>query len=169
MHRNIHGQLEALFSPISAHRLEIFLRRFFLQFTETDTILFDFDFQFLTAIMFGQTFASNSSAARSGFHPESPVSPHAAPLVGAPPPPRKSRVALACKRCKRRKQRVRDSALLLACSVLMEAEIVRWRPSQLQVMRQGQCAVCVRENTETALPRRKIVVHQCFGRAHRVP
>ncbi|KAK1844239.1 C6 transcription factor [Colletotrichum chrysophilum] len=55
--------------------------------------------------MFGQTFTGNSSAARSGFHPDSPVSPHAAPLVGGPPPPRKSRVALACKRCKRRKQR----------------------------------------------------------------
>ncbi|KAH9229937.1 hypothetical protein K456DRAFT_1919672 [Colletotrichum gloeosporioides 23] len=55
--------------------------------------------------MFSQTFTGNSSAARSGFHPDSPVSPHAAPLVGGPPPPRKSRVALACKRCKRRKQR----------------------------------------------------------------
>lgn len=168
MHRNIHGQLEALFSPISAHRLEIFLRRFFLQFTETDTILFDFDFQFLTAIMFGQTFTSNSSAARSGFHPDSPVSPHAAPLVGGPPPPRKSRVALACKRCKRRKQRVREPILLLGLRILMEPGIVRWRPSQLQVLRQGQCIVRVRENTKTALPWREVAVHQRLGRAHRV-
>ncbi|TEA22094.1 Positive regulator of purine utilization [Colletotrichum sidae] len=52
--------------------------------------------------MFGDTFTRTHSA---GSHPESPVSPYTVPQSGGPPPPRKTRVALACKRCKRRKQR----------------------------------------------------------------
>ncbi|KAL0939934.1 fungal specific transcription factor domain-containing protein [Colletotrichum truncatum] len=50
-------------------------------------------------------FGYQTSASRTGSHPESPVSPHTIPPVGPPPPPRKARVSLACKRCKRRKQR----------------------------------------------------------------
>ncbi|WYZ33939.1 hypothetical protein EsH8_I_000215 [Colletotrichum jinshuiense] len=57
--------------------------------------------------MFDESTLNKANASTAAFHPESPVSPRTVPPAGGrgPPPPRKSRVALACKRCKRRKQR----------------------------------------------------------------
>ncbi|WQF78820.1 hypothetical protein CDEST_03834 [Colletotrichum destructivum] len=58
--------------------------------------------QFRTESIFDEASRSNPAAPTSASHshPESPVSPRT-----GPPPNRKPRVALACKRCKRRKQR----------------------------------------------------------------
>ncbi|KDN62547.1 putative fungal specific transcription factor domain-containing protein [Colletotrichum sublineola] len=56
--------------------------------------------------MFDEVSLSRPAVPTSASHPESPVSPRTGPPTGNhPPPSRKPRVALACKRCKRRKQR----------------------------------------------------------------
>ncbi|KZL64055.1 fungal specific transcription factor domain-containing protein [Colletotrichum incanum] len=61
--------------------------------------------QFWTENMFDEVSLSKPAVPTSAPHPESPVSPRTGPPAGGHPPNRKSRVALACKRCKRRKQR----------------------------------------------------------------
>ncbi|KAK1976031.1 fungal-specific transcription factor domain-containing protein [Colletotrichum cereale] len=56
--------------------------------------------------MFDEVSLSRPAVSISAPHPESSVSPRTGPPAGSHPPPnRKPRVALACKRCKRRKQR----------------------------------------------------------------
>ncbi|KAK1991337.1 hypothetical protein LX36DRAFT_675308 [Colletotrichum falcatum] len=62
--------------------------------------------QFQTENMFDEVSLSRPTAPTSASHPDSPVSPQTGPPIGGhPPPSRRPRVALACKRCKRRKQR----------------------------------------------------------------
>ncbi|EFQ27350.1 fungal specific transcription factor domain-containing protein [Colletotrichum graminicola M1.001] len=57
--------------------------------------------------MFDEVSLSRPAAPTSASHRESPVSPGTGPTIAGShmPPSRKQRVALACKRCKRRKQR----------------------------------------------------------------